>query len=187
MPGHLTHGRWLELACPWHIVIRSLGRQSGALRPIDPQRTTKPQSAVCAGRLDDGSRHARDHHGLAGCRLLRLIARSCPPPARLTGASPSTGSPCPTQYTLSAFERLVREPAREKGKPVMAEIALISSHAPWTPVARMIDWDDVGDGTAFDAQATSGDHPPWSGRIRTGCAPSTSRRSIILWRRSGAI
>lgn len=70
----------------------------------------------------------------------------------------------PDQYTLSAFERLVREPAREKGKPVMAEIALISSHAPWTPVARMIDWDDVGDGTAFDAQATSGDPPSvvWS-------------------------
>jgi hypothetical protein len=70
----------------------------------------------------------------------------------------------PDQYTLSAFERLVRGPERESGKPVMAEIALISSHAPWTPVAQMIDWDDVGDGSVFDGQAVSGDPPSvvWS-------------------------
>lgn len=70
----------------------------------------------------------------------------------------------PDQYTLSAFERLVRGPERESGKPVMAEIALISSHAPWTPVARMIDWDDVGDGSVFNQQAVSGDPPSvvWS-------------------------
>jgi hypothetical protein len=70
----------------------------------------------------------------------------------------------PDQYTLSAFERLVRGPGRESGKPVMAEIALISSHAPWTPVARVIDWDDVGDGSIFNEQAMSGDPPSvvWS-------------------------
>lgn len=65
----------------------------------------------------------------------------------------------PDQYTLSAFERLAREPARKDGKPVMAEIALISSHAPWTPVPKLIDWDAVGDGTAFNDQAESGDPP----------------------------
>ena len=41
----------------------------------------------------------------------------------------------------------------------MAEIALISSHAPWTPVATLVDWDDVGDGTIFNTQAESGDPP----------------------------
>nr|WP_299502053.1 sulfatase-like hydrolase/transferase [uncultured Rhizobium sp.] len=65
----------------------------------------------------------------------------------------------PDQYTLSAFERLVRAlPAKER-KPVMVEIALISSHAPWTPVASLVDWQSVGDGSVFDAQATSGDAP----------------------------
>lgn len=65
----------------------------------------------------------------------------------------------PDQYTLAAFH------ARELAKPstnlapVMAEIALISSHAPWTPVPQLIDWNAVGDGTAFNAQATSGDSP----------------------------
>lgn len=65
----------------------------------------------------------------------------------------------PDQYTLSAFEHLARRPARDAGKPVMAEIALISSHAPWTPVPRLIDWAAVGDGTVFNDQAESGDPP----------------------------
>jgi len=65
----------------------------------------------------------------------------------------------PDQYTLAAFERLGRTPARAAGERVMAEVALISSHAPWTPVARLVDWDAVGDGSIFNAQAESGDPP----------------------------
>lgn len=74
----------------------------------------------------------------------------------------------PDQYTLSAFERFAR-PAGHA--PVMAEIALISSHAPWTPVPRLIGWDDVGDGEVFNEQAHAGDPPSvvWAdeGRIRS--------------------
>lgn len=65
----------------------------------------------------------------------------------------------PDQYTLSAFETLALEPAHAKGRNVMAEIALISSHAPWTPVPQMIDWSAIGDGSIFDAQAMSGMSP----------------------------
>lgn len=65
----------------------------------------------------------------------------------------------PDQYTLSAFDRLAIKPAHARGKNVMAEIALISSHAPWTPVPKLIDWNDVGDGSVFNEQATSGDPP----------------------------
>lgn len=65
----------------------------------------------------------------------------------------------PDQYTLSAFDRLAVKPAHARGENVMAEIALISSHAPWTPVPRLIDWNEVGDGSAFDDQTTSGDPP----------------------------
>ncbi len=65
----------------------------------------------------------------------------------------------PDQYTLSAFERLGRIPARTAGENVMAEIALISSHAPWTPVPTLVDWAEVGDGTIFNPQAESGDPP----------------------------
>ncbi|MBW6424465.1 sulfatase-like hydrolase/transferase [Rhizobium sp. XQZ8] len=62
----------------------------------------------------------------------------------------------PDQYTLSAFERLERAAGH---KPLMTEMALISSHAPWTPLPTLIDWDKVGDGSVFTAQAESGDTP----------------------------
>jgi hypothetical protein len=62
----------------------------------------------------------------------------------------------PDQYTLATFERLER-PAGHA--PVMSEIALISSHAPWTPIPKLIDWEAIGDGTVFNPQAESGDTP----------------------------
>ncbi len=75
----------------------------------------------------------------------------------------------PDQYTLSAFDRLER-PAGPR-KSVMAEIALISSHAPWTPIPKPVDWLAVGDGTIFNDQATAGDPPDvvWRdpARVRT--------------------
>jgi hypothetical protein len=61
----------------------------------------------------------------------------------------------PDQYTLSAFERLERV-TRDRA-PVMAEIPLTSSHAPWAPVPALVDWNDVGDGSAFDATSGAGD------------------------------
>jgi len=63
----------------------------------------------------------------------------------------------PDQYTLAAFH--ARELTQASRTPVMAEIALISSHAPWTPIPELIDWNSVGDGTVFNAQATGGDTP----------------------------
>ena len=36
---------------------------------------------------------------------------------------------------------------------------LISSHAPWVPVPRLLDWDRLGDGRVFDAMAMAGDPP----------------------------
>ncbi len=63
----------------------------------------------------------------------------------------------PDQYTLSALERF--ELAAEDRAPVMAEVALISSHAPWTPIAELVPWDDVGDGSVFNRWANEGDPP----------------------------
>ena len=54
----------------------------------------------------------------------------------------------PDQYTLAAFHRL--ELARTGARPVMAEIDLVSSHTPWTPLPHLVDWGDVGDGSVFD-------------------------------------
>jgi hypothetical protein len=72
----------------------------------------------------------------------------------------------PDQFTLRAFERAELEP--EDRAPVFAEIAMISSHAPWTPVAPILDWDTLGDGRVFDPHATAGDPPEvvWRDRDR---------------------
>lgn len=71
----------------------------------------------------------------------------------------------PDQFTLAALDRLVRDPI---DTPVMAQVALVSSHAPWTPVAEMVDWDALGDGTIFAPQAARGDPPAvvWRDRDR---------------------
>ncbi|MEL6518280.1 MAG: hypothetical protein AAFQ39_11220 [Pseudomonadota bacterium] len=39
------------------------------------------------------------------------------------------------------------------------QVALISSHAPWTPIADMVPWEDVGDGTIFNEMAARGPAP----------------------------
>ena len=56
--------------------------------------------------------------------------------------------PMPDQYTLLALQR--RELAKRHRPPLFAEVDLISSHAPWTRIPRLIAWDDVGDGSIFD-------------------------------------
>ena len=53
----------------------------------------------------------------------------------------------PDQYVLSALQRL--ELAKRHRPPLFAEVDLISSHAPWTRIPRLIPWDDVGDGSIF--------------------------------------
>ena len=55
----------------------------------------------------------------------------------------------PDQYALSALQRLeLAEPDR---RPVFAEVDLVSSHAPWTRIPKLIDWGDVGNGSVFDS------------------------------------
>lgn len=60
----------------------------------------------------------------------------------------------PDQFTLSALQRL--ELGREDQAPVLAEVALVSSHAPWTPIPKLVPWNAVGDGSIFDGQNRSG-------------------------------
>ncbi len=59
----------------------------------------------------------------------------------------------PDQYTLSALERDIlagQDPSRTARPPVFAQVALISSHAPWTPIPPVIDdWSRIADGALF--------------------------------------
>jgi hypothetical protein len=73
------------------------------------------------------------------------------------GGKPYNWVTMPDQYTLFALERLERQ---ARAKPLFAEVSLISSHAPWTPIAPVLDdWDAIGDGTTFSRWADIGDPP----------------------------
>ncbi|WP_217208411.1 sulfatase [Streptomyces sp. AC550_RSS872] len=78
-------------------------------------------------------------------------------------------TPVPDQFSLEAFQRL--EHGKKDREPIMAEIILASSHNPWSPIARMIDWDDLGDGSVFHQIKKEGTDPAevWKDpeRVRT--------------------
>jgi len=59
----------------------------------------------------------------------------------------------PDQYTLAAFQRLELAPGH---KPVMAELDLVSSHEPWTPLPHLVPWDQLGDGSVYDGMPAEG-------------------------------
>jgi hypothetical protein len=91
----------------------------------------------------------------------------------------------PDQYTLSAFERL--EHASTDDTPLMAELDLVSSHAPWAPLPKMVSWTEIGDGTIFKPMPKQGDQPDvvWEdeGRVRKAYGQSIeySLDSLISW------
>ena len=67
----------------------------------------------------------------------------------------------PDQFSLHAFDRLERrQPQGEPGRtPLVAQVALVSSHAPWVPIPPVIEWSEIGDGRIFNQWANSGDPP----------------------------
>jgi hypothetical protein len=67
----------------------------------------------------------------------------------------------PDQYTLSVLEQRERGAGNRAGRPpLFAEVSLISSHAPWTPIPPVLDdWAAIGDGRVFSQWAELGDPP----------------------------
>lgn len=66
-------------------------------------------------------------------------------------------STMPDQYALEAFQRQVH--GKKRDKPLMSEIILTSSHQPWAPIPKMVDWDDLGDGSIFKPIQKAGTKP----------------------------
>jgi hypothetical protein len=91
----------------------------------------------------------------------------------------------PDQYTLSAFERL--EHASTDDVPLMAELDLVSSHAPWAPLPKMVDWADIGFGEIYKPMPDQGDDPTvvWDDEARVrkayGQSIEYSLDSLISW------
>ena len=63
----------------------------------------------------------------------------------------------PDQFTLHALH--VQELAGAPRRPVMAEVDLVSSHAPWAPLPRLVPWQDLGDGEVFEPMPDQGRTP----------------------------
>ncbi|TQJ08478.1 CDP-alcohol phosphatidyltransferase family protein [Lapillicoccus jejuensis] len=66
-------------------------------------------------------------------------------------AGPTFGfSTMPDQYALAALQRLELAPReRRGGPPVMAQVELTSSHAPWAPLPTTVPAETLGDGRVF--------------------------------------
>lgn len=81
--------------------------------------------------------------------------------------------PMPDQFTLHAFERHVRSTA---DRPLFATIGLLGSHAPWTPLAKPVAWNELADGEVFDGSRRSGGPLDWArpGPVRDAYARSVS-------------
>ena len=64
----------------------------------------------------------------------------------------------PDQFTWAFMEQTVRRVPDDR--PLFAELGLISSHAPWTPILDVVeDWDRIGDGRLFAPWAQAGETP----------------------------
>ncbi|MCG7209765.1 sulfatase [Streptomyces arenae] len=78
-------------------------------------------------------------------------------------------TPVPDQFSLEAFQKL--EHGKKNRDPIMAEIILASSHNPWSPIAHIIDWRDLGNGRIFYKIKKEGTNPTevWKSaqRVRT--------------------
>ncbi|MFB8146434.1 CDP-alcohol phosphatidyltransferase [Microbacterium sp. NPDC056003] len=81
----------------------------------------------------------------------------------------------PDQYTWQAFhERALSG----DDAPVMAEVDLVSSHTPWTPLPKIVPWSQLGDGRVFASQPDEGESAVavWGdpGRVRQLYAESVA-------------
>ena len=77
----------------------------------------------------------------------------------------------PDQFTLAALQR--HELAPSDRSPVMAEIDLVSSHGPWVPLPRLVDWKAVGERHPFWRPSTAARRTP----IASGTAWSSGQLS----------
>jgi len=81
----------------------------------------------------------------------------------------------PDQFVLNAFQKAERSTPGHT--PVMVEMPLVSSHAPWAPIPTLVDWDKLGDGSVFDPMPAAGEQPTsvWSDPVKVR---TQYRRSI---------
>jgi hypothetical protein len=66
-------------------------------------------------------------------------------------------STMPDQFVMQQVHAY--EHGKAKRPPLLAEVTLTSSHTPWTPVPKMLPWDQVGDGSVYGPSITAAESP----------------------------
>lgn len=141
---------------------------------IDSQ--LRHQALLASGR--QGLFHHARRAGLRTAAVMPAITRPWPESAtmgfdRVLAAAdlgyrgkPFDWVTMPDQFTLAAADRLLR--GRPGPPHLLAQIVLVSSHAPWVPVPRLLPWDSLGEGQVFDAMVAAGESPArvWRDRDR---------------------
>ena len=117
-------------------------------------RPPHPQPSIRPGRMAHRRRGAleRTRTGRSGGPSTATTP-SAMPATWATVARRSATPACPTS-TPGSTSTIESSPTPHA--PVMAEIDLVSSHTPWTPLPRLVPWAQVGDGSVFDPQPAEG-------------------------------
>ncbi|MFG2635808.1 CDP-alcohol phosphatidyltransferase [Streptomyces sp. NPDC048362] len=68
-------------------------------------------------------------------------------------------STMPDQYALQQYQERVHSRKPAAGKSRMSLLILTSSHQPWAPIPKMVDWDRLGDGSVFKGIQAAGNKP----------------------------
>ncbi|GGK81081.1 sulfatase-like hydrolase/transferase [Mangrovihabitans endophyticus] len=94
-------------------------------------------------------------------------------------------STMPDQFVLEALQRA--ELGRAQHAPTLSEVTFTSSHTPWAPVPRMVDWDTIGDGSLYGPMVANQEKAGsvWKdhAKIRSAYARSIgySVQSLVSW------
>ena len=90
----------------------------------------------------------------------------------------------PDQYTLAQFQKDVYG---KPHAPLMAEITMTSSHNPWTPLPKFVDWNTIGDGTIYGPMARQGEtrtqlwQSPQATQLAYATSVAYSVQSLVSW------
>ena len=135
--AYLTSSTFGGMSWIAHSTLQSgfVDRQSGALRPAHGEQATDHQLGIRQGGVAHGQRQpGRQTSLVAGQGVLSLREALRSQQRRLPRTEFSWAA-MPDQYTLAKFQHNELGPGHP---PVMAEMDLVSSHTPWTPLPRMV-------------------------------------------------
>ncbi len=143
----LLSGRWIDSPLRYALITRE-GRQPGML-PRDFARAGHDSIAIRPANVMAWLEAPAYGYG----KIIDAAASGYRGPA-------FNWVTMPDQYTWSRLQR-ERERERERGgRARYIDVALLSSHAPWTPILPLLDdWSQIGDGSVYAQWAGSGESP----------------------------